>query len=302
MILLRDEFLSLCLNHAEGLRDEQLRKHFAERYLQLVPIINSCLAENRIRCMKTERNELVYQAMDPNLAEKMKNLGAEQLLVYQVVEKAGNKGIWHKDIRSQTSLQQPALKKILKNLESRQLIKSTSSISSKTRKLYLLFDLEPAKEITGGPWYTEHEFDHEFIEELSRAIYMFIKQQRKPPSLAAISDYVRTSGVSKVELAAEEVQLIINSLAYDMKIEPVRSGVLGALHTPDGGPCYKVSRHVTPLNHFTDFPCGRCPVQAQCEEGGEISPAACRYFNRWLELKDGGGGGGGTVGGGMIEF
>jgi len=45
-----------------------------------------------------------------------------------------------------------ALKKILKNLEGRQLIKSTSSISSKTRKLYLLFDLEPAKEITGGPW------------------------------------------------------------------------------------------------------------------------------------------------------
>lgn len=31
--------------------------------------------KNRIRCMKTERNELVYQAMDPNLAEKMKNLG-----------------------------------------------------------------------------------------------------------------------------------------------------------------------------------------------------------------------------------
>lgn len=27
--------------------------------------------------------------------------------MYQVVEKAGNKGIWHKDIRSQTSLQQP---------------------------------------------------------------------------------------------------------------------------------------------------------------------------------------------------
>jgi hypothetical protein len=92
-------------------------------------------------------------------------------LVYQVVEKAGNKGIWHKDIRSQTSLQQPvtrkggreggreggrgetaslvlslfqrshlppsllpslpqALGKILKNLEGRQLIKSTSSISS----------------------------------------------------------------------------------------------------------------------------------------------------------------------------
>ncbi|EWM26922.1 RNA polymerase Rpc34 [Nannochloropsis gaditana] len=203
---LREEFLSLCLSHAEGLRNEQLREHFTERYLHLVPIINSCLAENLIRCMKTESNELVYQAVDPNLAEKMRNLGAEQLLVYQVVEKAGNKGIWHKDIRSQTSLQQPALKKILKNLESRQLVKSTSSISSKTRKLYLLYDLEPAKEITGGPWYTEHEFDHEFIEELSRAIYHFIKQQRKPPSLGIIADYVRNSGVSKVKSEIKNVE------------------------------------------------------------------------------------------------
>ena len=123
---LREEFLSLCLTHKEvspldwregwvgppthppthppqtqGIRDEQLQDHFADRYLQLVPIINSCLAEvslllttepqslhspthppthlpkqqNRIRCMKTETNELVYQAMDPDLAEKMKNLG-----------------------------------------------------------------------------------------------------------------------------------------------------------------------------------------------------------------------------------
>ena len=46
--------------------------------------------------------------------------------------------------------------------------------------------------------YTEHEFDHEFIEELSKAIYHFVKTQRKPPSLAQIADHVRTSGVSKV--------------------------------------------------------------------------------------------------------
>ena len=28
----------------------------------------------------------------------------------------------------------------------------------------MLFDVEPAKEITGGPWYTDQEFDHEFVE------------------------------------------------------------------------------------------------------------------------------------------
>lgn len=45
-----------------------------------------------------------------------------------------------------------ALKKILKNLESRQLIKSRSPVSGKTRIIFMLYDLEPAKEITGGPW------------------------------------------------------------------------------------------------------------------------------------------------------
>ncbi len=54
----------------------------------------------------------------------------------------------------------------------------------------------------------------------------------------------------------------------------------------DGGPCYKVSRHVEPVNHFTAFPCGLCPVQFQCEEGGEISPASCRYFTEWLGMRD----------------
>jgi DNA-directed RNA polymerase III subunit RPC6 len=43
---------------------------------------------------------------------------------------------------------------------------------------------------------------------------------------------------------------------------------------------------VEPVNHFTAFPCGLCPVQFQCEEGGEISPASCRYFTEWLGMRD----------------
>ena len=27
----------------------------------------------------------------------------------------------------------------------------------------MLFELEPSREITGGAWYTEHEYDSEFI-------------------------------------------------------------------------------------------------------------------------------------------
>jgi hypothetical protein len=31
--------------------------------------------QNRVRPMRAENNELVYQAVDPDLAERMKNLG-----------------------------------------------------------------------------------------------------------------------------------------------------------------------------------------------------------------------------------
>jgi hypothetical protein len=33
-------------------------------------------------------------------------------------------------------------------------------------QVYMLYELEPSKELTGGAWYTEQEFDAEFIEVL----------------------------------------------------------------------------------------------------------------------------------------
>ena len=51
------------------------------------------------------------------------------------------------------------------------------SITSKSKKLYILFDTVPAKELTGGPWYTDQEFDHEFLAELSKFICQYVRMQ-----------------------------------------------------------------------------------------------------------------------------
>merc|ERR1712238_318752 len=97
-------------------------------------------------------------------------------LVYQTIEKAGDVGIWTKEIRNKTNIQQQALTKIFKIMESRQLIKPIKSVTNKSRKLYMLYDLAPSKEITGGPRYTELEFDHEFINELRNFILMCVRR------------------------------------------------------------------------------------------------------------------------------
>jgi DNA-directed RNA polymerase III subunit RPC6 len=79
-------------------------------------------------------------------------LSAEELLVYQVIKQAGNTGVWTRDLKVRTNLAQPQVTKMLKALEGKSLIKSVKNVNNPSRKLYMLFELEPSREITGGAW------------------------------------------------------------------------------------------------------------------------------------------------------
>ena len=70
---------------------------------------------------------------------------------------------------------------------------------SKSKKLYVLFDVVPAKSVTGGPWYSDQEFDHEFVSALSNFIVdLVVTHPNQMMDLAAIADGVKCSGVTKV--------------------------------------------------------------------------------------------------------
>lgn len=108
------------------------------------------------------------------------------------------RGIWTRDIKIATNIPQHSLTKTLKILEQRSLIKSVRSVVSKSKKLYMLYDMVPAKEITGGPWYSDQEFDHEFVQELGNFIVQVVKNVGMA-DLTIIADKVRISGISKVK-------------------------------------------------------------------------------------------------------
>ena len=89
----------------------------------------------------------------------------------------------------------------------------------------MLYDVTPAKEITGGPWYTEMEFDHEFVNSLRTFIMELVKRVNdgKGVTLSLIVEKMKKANVSRVELSMTEVQQIVQTLAYDYMIE--QSGV-----------------------------------------------------------------------------
>ena len=83
---------------------------------------------------------------------RTKGLTSAELLVYQKIQQAGNTGIWTRDIRFNANLPMPKLQKILKTLETRHLVKLVKSSTSGTKRIYMLYELMPSEELTGGQW------------------------------------------------------------------------------------------------------------------------------------------------------
>jgi DNA-directed RNA polymerase III subunit RPC6 len=92
----------------------------------------------------------------------------------------------------------------IKGLEQKGMIKPMINIENPTRKIYIVSTLQPADEMTGGPWYNDDgtgELDEEFIRVLSTAAHKFVTSrswimQREPVSKGIKRD---SAGVTKDE-------------------------------------------------------------------------------------------------------
>lgn len=46
-----------------------------------------------------------------------------------------------------------------------------------TRKMYMMANLTPSAEITGGPWFTDGALDADFIKQLRKCVIAFLKSK-----------------------------------------------------------------------------------------------------------------------------
>jgi len=187
-----------------------------------------------------DKNELYYTLVSKDVAQKLQGLDLEEQLVLQTIEKSGNMGIWTKDIRVQTGLQQQTLNKMFKHLEQRQLIKPVKSVTAKTKKLYMMYDLEPSKELTGGVWYSGLEFDHEFISELRTFIMVCVRRMNdgKGVTLSDIKSKMTQAKITRVELKLDDLKQVVQTLVYDYRLD-------GNAYNDNGDVLYTMARRVT---------------------------------------------------------
>ncbi|KAI9307756.1 RNA polymerase Rpc34 [Cunninghamella echinulata] len=277
--------------------------------------MNSLLKKNTLEVIQLN-GENMLRAIDLQDAAAASKLNDEQRLVYNAIRSSGNNGIWTKDLKKKTNLHTIVLNRTLKTLEQRQEIKSVKHVKYPTRKIYMLFNVQPSSEVTGGAWYTDQELDTDFIDSLKAACLKYISARSFPrldnirdavygpdyehyPTATEVRRFITESRISSIDLSVKDITNLLDVLVYDGEVEkrlPFMAGMeefsdddddpstLGEEHgiqwTYKG--CRKTKSHL-PTEGLTETPCGRCPVFTFCKEDGPISPFNCEYFKTWLD-------------------
>ncbi|AAS52872.1 AER191Wp [Eremothecium gossypii ATCC 10895] len=201
------------------------------------------LDKNLIRLVK-QNNELRFQAVNVSEAQKKSGMSSDEALVYSYIEASGREGIWTKTIKAKTNLHQHVVLKCLKSLESQRYVKSVKSVKYPTRKIYMLYNLQPSIDVTGGPWFTDSELDVEFINSLLTIVWRHTSERTYPngfnnfgtgrdkevlythtvknySTTEEILKFISAARVSTVELSKSDIRSLCEVLVYDGKLEKV---------------------------------------------------------------------------------
>lgn len=155
---------------------------------------------------------------------------------------------------------------------------------------FRLYNLEPDRSVTGGAWYSDQDFESEFVDILNQQCCRYLQQKSEMArksgvgplavrnlSMASLQDvhkYISELGISKVQLRLEDIEAIMNTLEFDGKVEKS----IKANDTKS----YRAIEPLLPTTGFVRIPCGICPVMKNCGSVGAITPTKCVYLKEWL--------------------
>lgn len=79
-------------------------------------------------------------------------------------------------------------------------------------------------------------------------------------TLEQVHRFIMDSGVSNVDLTAEDISNVIDVLVYGGKVEKVYSSGMIVSEDGDLDFMYKIVRSYQAINGLSEIPCSNCPV------------------------------------------
>ncbi len=150
-----EKIIALCQDFPEGVGDKVLQNDMPDVDPKIrAKAINTLLNEGKIDLFKviflsfqlfswllvspfqSEAKGLLYRLKSASASSSIKG-DQEEKIVYKIIEDAGNKGSWIRDIRQKSNLVQTQLNRVLKALENKKLIKVVKSVNATRKKVYM---------------------------------------------------------------------------------------------------------------------------------------------------------------------
>jgi len=279
-----------CAENPQGLTSDELAAAGWTDQTQLLTMANQLLANGRLTINQLGQGKLLFKAGDHRLV----GLDPAHMAVFQLVEKAGDKGTNNRLLKDASRLQQHTITKITKELMQRRIIKEVKSIQNKNRKVFMLYDVEPALEVSGGSWYHDGEFAASWVEQLRQRCQQYLEANNgKAVTLQDVHSHVSMSpGVSVP--SEQDIEHIMRTLELDEFVYAVQAS---------GQMIYTVRKSGTSGHSFDIFagrlpshlletqvdqpglvvPCLSCHLQNECQIGARVCPEKCNYLTEWLK-------------------
>lgn len=286
-----------CLATSRAMSQEQIQSILPSgqnSVEQVTTIVNLLLNARLLSLLAQSDGTVLYRAVASSEANVMSGMDGDELMVYQYIKAAGDEGIWSKHIANRTNLHAQVVKKALESLQKKSVIKLVKSVQYPTRKVYMLYDLVPSQDVSGGSWFTDSAFDEEFVTTLTNAIERYIQEKSRPKNKAGVNlgrgeriysttytgypteqeihKWLMSTGIVTVDLSLKDTNSLLSVLIADKKIEKRADGLSYSSVSPYG----------QSGNTLTEIPCGHCPVFNLCTPGGAVSPEGCVYWGDWL--------------------
>jgi hypothetical protein len=244
--------------------------------------VDARLLSDAIRSLMESRKISLQQGENNERLLSLTNSLAENLaLILDIVRSSGVEGVDQTTICSCAKLAKSEVTKALNQLIGQQRIKDIRCFTNKAKKLYMLYELEPSANVTGGTFYTDtRDIDSSFIDAVRAKVTHYI-QQKAAASIAQIKLFLDAEVQTK-RLSLHDVEVIVGSLELDGIIEQIPNTSEYELSASRS-----VARHgslASPGAMLTNYPCVGCPYLERCGSAGvgAVNPVSCTYLTNWL--------------------
>ncbi|ENN70441.1 probable DNA-directed RNA polymerase III subunit RPC6 [Dendroctonus ponderosae] len=288
---LAGRIIELAKSRPDGIPNKELQESVPGVPLsELTQTINALLKSGTFELFGN-KGELFYKFKDPTKKSANKGSDNEEKVVYKIIEEAGNKGIWIRDIRFKSNINNTQLNKVLKSLEAKKIIKAVKSVAASKKKVYMLFDLDPDSSVTGGAWYQDQDFESEFVDVLNQQCHRYLVQRledavkqgggplmvrnRSYAASSEVQKFISDLGISKVSLSIADIESILYTVVLDNNAERVAAA--------NGTFLYKAVNKFLAVPGLVKTTCGVCLLAQQCGKTGSINPSSCEYLANWLD-------------------